>query len=102
VLQFLLLRPMAALELPTAVYGYAFAMAVLSTVIPVFLTSEALRRVGANTVAIVGALGPVSTILLGWIGLEESMSPLQLAGVALVVVGVLAVTLAPGKGGGRA
>jgi drug/metabolite transporter (DMT)-like permease len=77
-------------------------MAVLSTVIPVFLTSEALRRVGANTVAIVGALGPVSTILLGWIGLEESMSPLQLAGVALVVVGVLAVTLAPGKGGGRA
>ena len=101
VLQFLLLRPMAALELPTAVYGYAFAMAVLSTVIPVFLTSEALRRVGANTVAIVGALGPVSTILLGWIGLEESMSPLQLAGVALVVVGVLAVTLAPGKGGSR-
>jgi drug/metabolite transporter (DMT)-like permease len=43
----------------------------------------------------------VSTILLGWIGLEESMSPLQLAGVALVVVGVLAVTLAPGKGGSR-
>ncbi len=101
VLQFLLLRPMSALELPTAVYGYAIAMAVLSTVIPVFLTSEALRRIGANTVAIVGALGPVSTSLLGWIGLEESMSPLQLGGVMLVVVGVLAVTLAPGKATGR-
>ncbi len=101
VLQFLLLRPMSALELPTAVYGYAIAMAVLSTVIPVFLPSEALRRIGANTVAIVGALGPVSTSLLGWIGLEESMSPLQLGGVMLVVVGVLAVTLAPGKATGR-
>ena len=41
--------------------------------VPVFLTAEALRRVGANTVAIVGALGPVSTIALGWIGLEEAM-----------------------------
>lgn len=102
VLQFLLLRPMSALALPTPVFGYAFAMAVFSTVIPVFLTSEALRRVGASTVAIVGALGPVSTILLGWLGLEETMTSLQLAGVMLVVVGVLAVTLAPRPAGGKA
>ena len=95
VLQFLVLRPLSALQLPLPVFGYAFVMAVFCTVIPVFLTSEALRRVGASTVAIVGALGPVSTILLGWIGLEEVMTPVQLAGVALVVAGVLAVTLNP-------
>jgi drug/metabolite transporter (DMT)-like permease len=68
-------------------------MAVVSTVVPVFLTSEALQRVGANTVAIVGALGPVSTIVLGWIGLEETMTSVQIAGVALVLAGVLAVSL---------
>jgi drug/metabolite transporter (DMT)-like permease len=92
-LQFVLLRPMTALDVPAPVYGYAAGMAVVSTVIPVFLTAEALRRIGANPVAIVGALGPVSTILLGWIGLEETMTLLQLVGVALVLAGVLAVSL---------
>jgi len=91
--QFLALRPLAALDLPLEVYGYAIGMAVLSTAVPVFMTSEALRRVGANTVAIVGALGPVTTIVLGWLGLEEVMTPLQLAGSALVLVGVVVISL---------
>jgi drug/metabolite transporter (DMT)-like permease len=95
ILQFLLLRPVGALELPLPVYGYAIAMAVLSTAVPVFMTSEALRRVGANTVAIIGALGPVTTIVFGWLGLEEVMTPLQLAGSALVLVGVVVISLRP-------
>ncbi len=96
-LQFFLLRPLAALDLPAPVYGYAVAMAVVSTAIPVFMTSEALRRVGANTVAIVGALGPVTTIVLGYLGLEETMTLLQLAGSALVLVGVVVISLRPAK-----
>ena len=102
ILQFLLLRPLSALDLPAPVYGYAIAMAVLSTAIPAFMTSEALRRIGANTVAIVGALGPVTTIAFGWLGLEEVMTPLQLAGAALVLVGVVVITLrpAPPRAGG--
>ena len=95
IVQFLLLRPLAALDLPAPVYLYAIAMAVVSTAIPVFMTSEALRRIGANTVAIVGALGPVTTIAFGWLGLEEVMTPLQLVGSALVLVGVVAISLKP-------
>jgi drug/metabolite transporter (DMT)-like permease len=95
ILQFLLLRPMAALDLPAPIYLYVIAMAVVSTAIPVFMTSEALRRVGANTVAIVGALGPVTTIVLGWLGLEEIMTPLQILGSALVLVGVVVISLRP-------
>jgi len=95
IVQFLLLRPLSALELPAPVYGYAVAMAVVSTAVPVFMTSEALRRVGANTVAIIGALGPVTTIAFGWLGLEEVMTPLQLAGAALVLVGVVVISLRP-------
>ena len=70
-LQFLLLRPLSALALPPQVYGLAIAMAVVCTVLPVFMTSEALRRIGANQVAIIGALGPVTTIFFGWLGLDE-------------------------------
>lgn len=93
ILQFLLLRPLSALQLPPQVYGLAIAMAVGCTVLPVFVTSEALRRIGANQVAIIGAAGPVTTIFLGWIGLEERMSLLQFAGAALVLAGVLLVTV---------
>ena len=93
ILQFLLLRPLSALELPPQVYGLAIAMAVGCTVLPVFVTSEALRRIGANQVAIIGAVGPVTTIFLGWLGLEESMTVLQIIGAALVLAGVSLVTI---------
>lgn len=96
--QFLLLRPLAALDLPLEVYGLAIAMAVVCTVIPVFMMSEALRRIGANHSALIGALGPVSTVVLGYLGLDEFMTPLQLVGAALVLAGVLIISLKPKSG----
>lgn len=91
--QFLLLRPLSALQLPPQVYGLAIAMALGCTVLPVFVTAEALRRIGANQVAIIGAAGPVTTIFLGWVGLEERMTLLQIAGAVLVLGGVMLVTI---------
>jgi LPXTG-motif cell wall-anchored protein len=87
------LRPLAALALPWQVYGYAIAMAIFSTVLPTFMTAEALKRIGANHVAILGALGPVSVILTGWVGLDETMTWLQLLGAALVLGGVVLVSV---------
>jgi drug/metabolite transporter (DMT)-like permease len=101
ILQFFLMRPLSALALPAPVYLYAIAMAVVSTAIPVFMTSEALRRIGANTVAIVGALGPVTTIAFGYLGLDEIMTPLQMLGSALVLVGVVVISLKPSRGDRR-
>jgi drug/metabolite transporter (DMT)-like permease len=93
--QFLVLRPLAALALPWPVYAYAIAMAILSTVLPTFMTAEALKRIGANHVAILGALGPVSVIVTGRLGLGETMTPLQLLGAALVLGGVVLVSHKP-------
>ena len=93
ILQFLLLRPLSALALPKEVYGLMVIIAAFCTVIPIFMTAEALRRIGANQAAMIGAVGPVSAIGLGGILLGESMSPIQLAGAALVIVGVLLATV---------
>jgi len=95
ILQFFALRPMSALDLPWQVYGLAVLIAVVSTVIPIFMTAEALRRIGANDVAMIGALGPVSAIFLGYLGLDETLTPVQMGGAALVLMGVLLVTLKP-------
>lgn len=103
IVQFFLLRPLSALDLPAAVYGLAVAMALVATVIPGFMVAEALKRVGANTVAIIGALGPVTAIALGYLGLDEVMTPLQIVGAAFVLIGVVVISLksraAPAKSG---
>ncbi len=95
VLQFFLLRPLAALALPWEVYALTAAMAIGCTVLPTFMTAEGLKRIGANQVAIMGALGPVSTIALGWLGLDERMTGAQIAGALLVLAGVLLVSVRP-------
>ncbi len=93
IVQFLAMRPLTALQLPAPVYGLAIIMATVSTVIPVFMTAEALRRIGANHVAMIGALGPVSTIAMGYFGLEEMLTALQVCGAILVLAGVMVVSL---------
>ena len=93
VLQFFAFEPLAALELPRAVWGYAIVLATFSTVLPVFLASEALQRIGANQFALIGALGPVSVALTSALGLDEPFTWVQVAGGLLVILGVLAVSL---------
>ncbi len=93
ILQFLLLRPLSALDLPAPVWWLALAIGTLSTALPTFLTAEALRRVGANQVALVGSLGPLITIAFGWLGLGESLGAWQLVGAGLVLAGVMLVSL---------
>ena len=95
VLQFLLLRPVAALAAqPWQVQALSAAMAVFSTVLPVWLLSEAIRQLGAGTAAMIGSLGPVVTLLLAWLLLGEPLGTLQLLGAALVIGGVRLVAVA--------
>ena len=102
VLQFFLLEPLAALDLPSAVWGYAIVMATFSTVLPVFLVAEALRRIGANQFALIGAIGPVSVAITSALGLDEPFTWLQAVGGLLVIGGVLLVSLRPAAVNARA
>jgi len=87
--QFLLLRPVAVLLLqPGPVYALALAMTLFSTVLPVWAVSEAIRRLGAGPVALTGSLGPIVTLLLAWLLLDEGLGAAQMAGAALVIAGV--------------
>jgi drug/metabolite transporter (DMT)-like permease len=96
VVQFALLESPAALELPGVVWVYAVLLATVCTVLPVFLVAEALKRIGANQFALIGALGPLTTVLADFVLLEGALTPLQLVGGSLVVAGVLLVTLKKG------
>ena len=73
---------------PKEVYVLSVWMSVVSTVIPTFLIVEGIRIVGANNSGIIGFVGPVATIVLGYIYLGEAITPLQLVGTAVVLAGV--------------
>lgn len=73
------------------VYGYGFLMAIVSTVIPSYLVVEGIKRIGSDNAAIVGSIGPISTLVLAYFFLQETISGLQLLGTALILVGVLLV-----------
>jgi drug/metabolite transporter (DMT)-like permease len=97
-LQFALTRPLSALAAPARIQLLSLTMAVFSTVLPTYLIAEAIKRIGANRTSLVGSLGPVFTIWLGWWLLGEPVHWIQLAGVALVLAGVTLVTLQPKAG----
>jgi drug/metabolite transporter (DMT)-like permease len=92
-IQFALLEPLSALELPPAVWHYAFLLGTLCTVLPVFLVAEALKRIGPNRMALIGAVGPVSAAFLGAVGLDEPFTWVQAVGSLLAIGGVLLVSM---------
>lgn len=91
-LQFALTHPLTVLRQPAPVYGLSMAMAVFSTVLPVFLLSAGIKRIGAGSAALIGSVGPVSTIFMALWFLGEHITVIQLAGSALVLAGVLMVS----------
>ncbi len=87
-IQFAITRPLSDLAQPTEVLLLAAAMALLSTVLPVFMQMAAIRRLGAARAAVIGTVGPVTTIALGALVLGEPISAVQVAGTVLVLGGV--------------
>jgi drug/metabolite transporter (DMT)-like permease len=91
--QFMLAESVDSLALPAEVWTYAIILATFSTVVPVFLQAEALKRIGANHFALIGAVGPVSVAITSALGLDEPFGWAQALGGALVIFGVLLVSV---------
>lgn len=88
-LHFATTHPLAELSQPAPVMLLAAAMAVFSTILPVFMLSAAIRSIGASRAALIGSIGPVITIGLSVIFLGETISFAQIAGTVLVLAGVM-------------
>lgn len=67
---------------------WVFLLAIVSTVIPSFLISEAIHRISPLQTSIVGMLGPIVTIILAVLILSEPFGIHQILGVSLVMLGV--------------
>lgn len=77
--------------LPLTIYAYGFAIAIISTVIPTFLMMEGIKLLGANRASIIGSIGPVSTIVMGYLFLGERLTVQELLGSVLIMAGVFLI-----------
>jgi drug/metabolite transporter (DMT)-like permease len=75
-------------------WGAVGAVAVLSTVVAMVGFFAGMRRIGATEAATLSTLEPVVTLLLAAAILGEAVTPLQAAGVALVLAAVVALARA--------
>ncbi len=78
-------------DFPKQVYSLALMLAIISTVIPAFLMNAGIRRVGASSASIMSSIGPISTLILAYFLLDETINSVQVIGTALVVMGVYLV-----------
>ncbi len=85
---FSLTHSFSALFINAAAWKYAVLLAIFSTVLPSFMVSEAIARIGAARTSIVGTAGPVFTILLAVMLLGEPFGAYHLLGMILVLYGV--------------
>jgi drug/metabolite transporter (DMT)-like permease len=72
-------------------WWYGMVLGIIATVIPTFLISAGMKRIGANNVAIVSSIGPVSTIIQAHFVLGEKIFTAQIMGTVLVVMGVVLI-----------
>ncbi|HXI47677.1 MAG TPA: DMT family transporter [Steroidobacteraceae bacterium] len=92
--QFLMLRPLSAVVVPSAVLWLSVLNATLCTFAPVLMVMMAIERIGAPLTAQAGSVGPLSTILLAVVLLGEPFTVWIAAGTALVLCGIWLLTRA--------
>ncbi|MGS5088559.1 DMT family transporter [Hydrogenophaga sp. A37] len=92
-LQFVLLRPLdAATAVAPEVIWLSVLNATLCTFAPVIMVMMGIERIGAGLAAQTGMIGPMSTIAMGVLILDEPFNGWIIAGTVLVVSGVFLVT----------
>ncbi len=96
--QFAATHPLGAIRQPLRVYELSLAMAIFSTVLPVFMLSAGIRLIGSGRTSLIGSVGPVSTIVMAQFFLGEPISAAQILGSFLVLTGVLSVSLQRKRG----
>lgn len=86
----------AELHISSLAWLWIILLAVFSTVIPSFMIAEAIAKIGPAQTGVIGTLGPMVTIVLAVVFLNEAFTVFHALGISLVIAGVM--VLAKGKG----
>lgn len=92
------------LDMSPLQWGMSFAIALLCTVLPVFLLLAAIKRIGSTKASLISILETPFSLLLAFAVLGETLTGMQGVGCLLVVASIVVTTLpsraAKADGGG--
>ncbi len=80
-----------------AMWGYALFMAFVPTVLALVLMAVAIRDIGSTPTAIMGALEPVSAVMIGVLMFGEKFTLQIMFGIILIMASVLVIILAKNR-----
>ena len=95
ILQFVLLRPLSLEGIAPQVMWLSLLNASACTVAPVLMVMMAIERIGPGLTAQTGMIGPMATIAMGVLILDEPFTLWVAAGTALVLAGIYIFTRTP-------
>jgi drug/metabolite transporter (DMT)-like permease len=75
--------------LPAQAWGLSAINATLCTVLPVWLLMRGVQLAGASAASQVGMIGPLSTLWMAAIWLDEPLTPPLLMGTGTVLLGII-------------
>lgn len=90
-LQFAVMHDIADLRISSRAWYLLILMTVTTTVAPVMLLADGVRRIGAQRGALLSTIGPPSTIALAAIFLGESLRWIQFLGMVGVLAGIYVI-----------
>ena len=70
------------------IWALSTFMVILGTVVPFWLILVSLQHIRASQASVIGMTEPLLASLIAWIALGEVLTPLQLVGAVVVLVGV--------------
>lgn len=76
------------LVITSEAWSWLVLLAIFSTVLPSFMMSEAIQRIGPTQTGVMGTLGPIFTIILAIYLLDEPVTIYMLIGMLMVTCGV--------------
>jgi drug/metabolite transporter (DMT)-like permease len=82
-------RPYLPTDIPGGAWPYLAAIGFAGTFLAIQTFYAGSRRIGAAQAALVSTVEPLIIVTLAWLALHETLAPIQLAGAALIIVGVL-------------
>lgn len=86
-----LISPSFRLPSTPMLWGCAIALGLLPTAVSLVCTTVALQNIGATPTAILGALEPLTAIIVGVTLFGETLTPRDVTGLALILTAVTAV-----------
>ncbi|EED35679.1 regulatory protein [Luminiphilus syltensis NOR5-1B] len=87
--------PMQSLEV-RHISGYLY-LAFVGTLLPYFLWMSAIRHLEPVIISTLILLSPVSAMALGYVVLNQALTPWQLLGAGTVLIGILITSVPPSK-----